>query len=68
MDIASLRKDMNLTQAQFAAALKVSHKYIGHLETGLRTPSIKLAARIEVLTGRTGLVQAVVAEKTGAAG
>lgn len=63
MDIASVRRDMNLTQAEFAAALGVSHKYVSHIETGVRRPSLKLAARIEALSGQKGVVDAVVAEK-----
>jgi transcriptional regulator with XRE-family HTH domain len=67
MDIASLRKGMGLTQAEFADKLGVTGTYIGHLETGVRSPSLKLASRIETLAGVTGLVDAVVAEKTRAA-
>lgn len=64
MDIASIRKGMDLTQAEFASRLGISHKYVGHLETGLRKPSLKLAAKIEAVSGRRGLVQQVVADKT----
>lgn len=67
MDIRSVRKGLNLTQAEFAARLGVSHKYVGHLETGVRKPSLKLAAKIEALSGVSGLVDARVAEKMGAA-
>ena len=66
MDIASIRKGLNLTQAEFATALGVSHGYVGHIETGVRKPSLRLAARIEALSGKTGVVAAVVAEKTAA--
>lgn len=64
MDIASVRKRMGLSQESFAKALGISHKYVSHLETGVRDPSLKLAARIEALSGETGLVSARVAEKT----
>lgn len=67
MDIASIRKGLDLTQAQFAERIGVSHAYVGHLEQGKREPSLKLAAKIERLAGVTGLVDAVVAKKTGAA-
>lgn len=67
MDVASIRKGLGLTQAQFAAALGISHKYAGHIETGYRKPSLKLAARIEHVSGTTGLVDAVIAEKMGEA-
>lgn len=64
MDISELRKRLKLTQAQFAKALGVSHGYVGHIETGVRKPSLKLAAKIERLSGVEGLVQARVDEKT----
>lgn len=67
MDIASIRKGMKLSQAEFAEALGVSPGYVGHIETGVRKPSLKLAARIEELAGVQGVVAAVVAEKTGRA-
>lgn len=67
MDIASIRKALGLTQAEFAERLGVSVGYVGHLETGVRKPSLKLAAQIERLGGVSGLVEARVAEKTGAA-
>jgi len=62
MDIASLRKGLGLTQAEFAERVGTSWRYIGHLEAGRRRPSLKLAARIEKLTGAKGLVEATVAE------
>lgn len=64
MDVATLRKGLNLTQAQFAEALGSSTAYIGHIENGRRALSIAMAAKIERLAGVTGLVDAVVAEKT----
>lgn len=67
MDLKAIREKMNLTQAEFAARLGVSHGYVGHLETGHRRPSLKLAARIEQMSGARGLVDSVVAEKTGQA-
>lgn len=67
MDIASIRKGLNLSQAEFAAELGISHKYVSHLERGVRKPSLNLAARIERLGGVRGLVEARVAEKTGEA-
>lgn len=67
MDIASIRKRLGLTQAAFAEEIGVSHKYVGHLETGIRKPSLKLAAKIEEVSGESGLVQARIAEKMGLA-
>jgi transcriptional regulator with XRE-family HTH domain len=67
MDIASIRTGLGLTQAEFAQRLGISHAYVGHLEQGVRKPSLRLAARIEEVASVTGLVAAVVAEKTGRA-
>lgn len=67
MDIASIRKGLGLTQEQFAERLGISHGYVGHIETGVRSPSLRLAARIEEVSGVSGVVAAVVAEKTQAA-
>jgi transcriptional regulator with XRE-family HTH domain len=67
MDIATIRKGLGLTQAEFASRLGISEGYVGHLETGERKPSLKLASRIERESGVYGLVAAVVADKTQAA-
>lgn len=67
MDIATIRKGLKLTQAEFAALLGISHKYVSHLEVGERRPSLRLAARIEEVSGVQGLVASVVADKTRAA-
>lgn len=63
MDIASIRKSMGISQAEFAVRLGISHKYVSHLETGGRKPSLKLSAKIEAISGVHGLVQARIAEK-----
>lgn len=67
MNIATIRTGLGLTQAQFAGALGVSEDYIGHLEQGVRKPSIKLAARIERLANIVGLVDHVIAAKVAEA-
>lgn len=67
MDIKSLRVGMGLSQAEFAEKLGISHGYAGHIETGWRKPSLKLAVKIERLTGAQGLVAEVAAEKAGIA-
>lgn len=67
--LVTIRKSLALRQVDFAAALGVSDKYVGHLETGVRDPSIKLAMKIEALAHErgsleaTGLVSEVVAQK-----
>jgi len=67
MDVASLRKSLNLTQAEFAAKLGTTATYVGHLEQNRRRPSLKLALKIEELTGVDGFVAEVVADKLRAA-
>lgn len=67
MDVASLRKGLGLTQAEFAERVGSTAAYIGHLETGFRKPSLKLAMRIEEATKAKGFVAAVQAEKLEAA-
>ncbi len=64
MDVATLRKSLNLKQSEFAEKLGVSKAYVGHMEQGIRKPSLRLAARMEELAGMTGLVAVRVAEKT----
>lgn len=63
MDIATVRKGLGLSQAEFAERVGAKESYISHLETGYRKPSLKLAKRIEERTGAKGLVDAVVADK-----
>lgn len=67
MDLVSLRTGLGLTQAEFAERVGSTAAYIGHLETGFRKPSLKLAMRIEQATGAKGFVDAVEAEKREAA-
>ena len=40
------RAHANLTQMQLAAKVGTTERYIGHLETGERTPSMKLYHKI----------------------
>lgn len=63
MDVKTLRTGLGLTQAEFAALIGSTAGYVGHLETGFRKPSIKLALRIERATNAKGLVAAVQADK-----
>lgn len=67
MDLTAIRKELGLTQAQFAALLGISNGYIGDIERDRRKVSLKLAAKLEEVTGRQGYVARVVAEKTGEA-
>lgn len=45
------RKRLGLTQKQLAEQLGVTKNYISDVETGLKNPGIKLAKRMEALTG-----------------
>lgn len=67
MDIAASRKAKGLTQASFAQALGISPGHVGDIERGWRKPSLKLARRMEEMLEVSGIVAAVVAEKTRAA-
>jgi transcriptional regulator with XRE-family HTH domain len=66
MDITALRKELNLTQTEFAQALGISPGHVGDLERGRRKVSLPIAARLEALTGKD-LVAELVAQKTGRA-
>lgn len=63
MDVKSLRTGLGLTQAEFAELIGSTAGYVGHLETGFRKPSLKLALRIERATKAKGFVAAVQADK-----
>lgn len=67
MDVTAIRTDMGLSQASLAEKLGVSPGHIGDIERGHRKLTIALASKLEALSGREGLVAAVVAEKTAAA-
>jgi transcriptional regulator with XRE-family HTH domain len=66
MELVALRNSLNLTQAAFAEKLGVSPGYIGDLERGHRGLSLKVAARLDALTGKTNFVSQVVDRKTAA--
>lgn len=67
MDIAEIRKSLGLTQAVFADRLGISPGHIGDLERGHRKLTIELAAKIEEISKRTGIVDAVVSQRRDAA-
>lgn len=64
MELVAIRTELGLTQAAMAEKLGVSPGYIGDLERDHRKLSIGLAAKLEALSGRKGIVDAVVARKT----
>lgn len=47
------REKANLSQEQLAIAVGVTQRYIGFLETGYRTPSLKVAKKIADALGST---------------
>lgn len=67
MQIADIRSDLGLSQAMLAEKLGVSPGHIGDIERGHRKLTIELAAKLEALSGKSGIVAFVVAEKTGSA-
>lgn len=44
--IQKLRKELGLTQEEFAEKLNISRTHIGHIEQGRKSPSIKLMEKI----------------------
>ena len=40
------RKEVNLTQEEFAEKLKISRTHAGHVEQGRKSPSLKLMEKI----------------------
>lgn len=64
MNLAAIRARHNWTQAQLAEKLGVSPGHIGDLESSppRRRMTVAMAARLEAITGETGLVQSVASE------
>lgn len=50
-DIAKLRKELGLRQADLADATEVSLQYIWMIENGERKPSVKVAKRLAAVLG-----------------
>lgn len=67
MDVAQIRSGLGMTQAELAVALGVSPGHVGDIERRHRKLTIKLAAKLESLSGVGGIVDEVVAEKAQAA-
>ncbi len=44
--IQKLRKEIGLTQEEFAEKLNISRTHIGHIEQGRKSPSMKLMEKI----------------------
>ena len=44
--IQKLRKEIGLTQEEFAEKLNISRTHIGHIEQGRKSPSLKLMEKI----------------------
>jgi transcriptional regulator with XRE-family HTH domain len=63
MDIAEIRAGLGLTQAAFAQRLGVSPGHVGDLERGHRRLTVELAAKIEEVSDRRGIVDFVVSQK-----
>lgn len=52
-ELRKYREMANLSQDQLASAVGVTQRYIGFLEAGDRTPSLKVAKKIADLLGAT---------------
>lgn len=49
--IKSFRKNVGLTQEQLAEKVKVSRAYMGYIEQGRNTPSLKVLEKIAKVLG-----------------
>ncbi|MGC2494870.1 MAG: helix-turn-helix transcriptional regulator [Candidatus Binatus sp.] len=49
--IRTRRRELNLTQDEIAARIKISTPYIGHLESGKRHPSDKILTKLGEVLG-----------------
>lgn len=67
MNVEAIRKELGLSPSDFARKLGVSPGHAADLRSTRRRPTLKIARKLEEMTGRTGLVDALVAEKTGEA-
>lgn len=63
MDFNTIVAPLNLSNAELSRQLGVSDGHIADLRSGRRSMSLRLAAKLEALTDRTGLVAAVAVEK-----
>ncbi|WP_415246195.1 helix-turn-helix transcriptional regulator [Thauera sp.] len=53
--ITSIRKRLGMTQAEFAAAIKVSQGSVSHIETGRQAVSPAVAGRIIQTASQRGI-------------
>lgn len=44
--IQKLRKELGLTQEEFAEKLNISRTHVGHIEQGRKSPSLKLMEKL----------------------
>lgn len=44
--IAKIRKSKGLTQAQLAEKIEVTQAYLGHIEQGIKSPSLEVLEKI----------------------
>jgi transcriptional regulator with XRE-family HTH domain len=67
MDIEAIRIELGLAPQEFVKALGVSKGYAGDLRSGRRKVSLRVARKLEALTGKPYL-KAAIAAKVKAAG
>lgn len=66
MDFNQIVAPLNLKNVELSQALGVSDGHIADLKVGRRKVSLKLAAKLEVLTRRTDIIGAIAAQKASA--
>lgn len=64
MDISSLIDGLDISPAELARRMNVSDGHVWDLKSGRRKLSLRMAAKFEEATGRTGIVAEVVKAKT----
>lgn len=63
MDFKEIVEPLKLKNVHLARALNVSDSHIADLKSGRRKLTLKVAARLEVLTERRDIVSALAAEQ-----
>jgi plasmid maintenance system antidote protein VapI len=66
MDFNSIIAPLDITPAELARRLEISDGHVWDLKGGRRKLSLKIAAKLEGVTGRTDIVAEVVKARTAA--
>lgn len=64
MDVDSIIESLDITPAELARRLGVSDGHVGDLKSGRRRLTLKVARKLELISGKTGIVDEVVRRET----